>query len=71
MKEAIERASTGLVVELVEVNVETDPRLLAGYGEDIPVLFINGSKAFKHRATERELRKRLLKVGSGEPVDDR
>lgn len=44
---------------LEEVNIETDPALEAQFGQDIPVLFINGRKAFKYRVSERELRARL------------
>jgi hypothetical protein len=42
-----------------EVNIETDAALEAQYGQEIPVLLVNGRKAFKYRVTERELRLRL------------
>lgn len=44
-------------VELI--NIEDDPALEAQYGDEIPVLSINGRKAFKYRVSERELRARL------------
>lgn len=44
---------------LEHVDISGDPALEARFGEEIPVLFINGRKAFKYRLTERELRKRL------------
>ena len=44
----------GAVVE--EVNIAGDPELESEYGLQIPVLLINGRKAFKYRLTERELR---------------
>ena len=50
-------ATVGAVVE--HINIETDPALEAQYGHDIPILFINGRKAFKHRVTAAELRARL------------
>ena len=59
MKSAIREAARGMTVQLEEVNIESDPALLESYGYDIPVLFVNGSKAFKHRASVRELRERL------------
>ncbi len=60
MKEALKQAATGFDVQLRETNIDTDQELTAKYRDDIPVLFVNGSKAFKHRATVRELKKRLL-----------
>ncbi len=60
MKQALKQASRGLDVQLRETDIDTDEWLVARYGNDIPVLFVDGSKAFKHRATVRELKKRLL-----------
>ena len=60
MKEALSQAATGLDVELTETDIDADEQLTARYGNDIPVLFVNGSKAFKHRASVRELNRRLL-----------
>lgn len=44
---------------LKEIDIATDPALEAQFGSEIPVLFINGRKAFKYRVGERELRRRL------------
>ena len=60
MKAALSQAATGLDVRLTETDIDADDELAANYGHDIPVLFVNGSKAFKHRASVEELRKRLL-----------
>jgi len=59
MKAALGRAAHGLPVDVREVDISKDPSLEKRYGVDIPVLFIEAKKAFKHRATEKELRKRL------------
>lgn len=61
MKEALLRASTGLDVRLTETDVDRDEGLAAQYSNDVPVLFVNGRKAFKHRTTVDALRERLLK----------
>ncbi|HUE80952.1 MAG TPA: glutaredoxin family protein [Pyrinomonadaceae bacterium] len=45
---------------LEEINIETDPELLERYGQDIPVIMINGVEAFKHRVSSVEFRKRIL-----------
>ena len=64
MKEALTRAARDLPValdiRLTEIDIDADEELAANYGHDIPVLFVNGSKAFKHRATVQDLKKRLL-----------
>ncbi len=60
MKQALEQAATGLDVQLRETDIDADENLTARYGHDVPVLFVNGSKAFKHRATAQELKRRLL-----------
>jgi len=46
-------------LELNEVNIDQDPELRERFGHEIPVLFIEGRKAFKYRMTERELLERL------------
>ena len=61
MKDALEQAARGLDLHLKETDIDTDEKLTARYGSDIPVLFVNGSKAFKHRASVGQLRARLLK----------
>jgi glutaredoxin len=44
---------------VTEVDISGDAELEARYGMEIPVLLVNGRKAFKYRLTEPELRKRL------------
>ncbi len=61
MKAVLERARLGLDVQLSEVDISQDPELQTRYGWDIPLLFVNGHKAFKYRATENEMRRRLLR----------
>ena len=41
------------------INVETDPDLEGRYGMDIPVVFINGEEAFRHRVDRSELERKL------------
>ena len=44
----------------VEVrDVDADPELLALYNEEVPVLLIDGRKAFKYRVAAAELERRL------------
>ncbi len=48
--------------QLTEVNIEEDPSLLERYRFDIPVIFIDGRKSFKHRLDARELENRLRRA---------
>lgn len=63
MKDVLARAARGLPVEVREVDISTDPSLEERHGTDIPVLFIQGTRAFEHRVTERQLRERLETAG--------
>jgi hypothetical protein len=45
--------------ELKRVEIDGDATLEAQFGIEVPVLFVNGRKAFKYRCTARELRQRL------------
>ena len=42
-----------------EVDVDGDPALAAAYGDDVPVLCVNGVRAFAHRVKPDVLRARL------------
>lgn len=45
--------------ELEEIDIDPDPELKALYGYEIPVLTINGRKAFKYRLTAAEFKRRI------------
>ncbi len=47
----------GLAIE--EVDIDQDPELQSRYNEEVPVVFLNGKKAFKYRVDPAELRRRL------------
>ena len=59
MKATLHRVADRVSFALEEIDVDTSPVLQEQYGNDVPVLFINGRKAFKHRLTARELEQRL------------
>jgi glutaredoxin len=42
-----------------EVNILGDPETYEKYKNEIPVVFINGKKAFKYRIDEKEFLRRL------------
>jgi hypothetical protein len=47
---------------LEEVNIDTDPILKERYGFEIPVILINGIKAFKYRLTPEEFKRKLRRL---------
>ena len=49
--------------ELIDVDVQSDPALLAEYGEQIPVVLLNGTFAFEYAVDEARLRDLLAHVG--------
>jgi hypothetical protein len=46
-------------VEVLEVDVDGDPALVRAYGDDVPVLCVNGVRAFEHRVDHAALAARL------------
>ena len=58
-KAVIEQYRSAYAMELQSINVETDPELESRYGNDIPVVWINGREAFRHRVDRSELERKL------------
>ena len=42
-----------------EVDVDSDPEIRRLYTDEVPVVFINGRKAFKYRMNEQEFLRKL------------
>lgn len=42
-----------------DVDVDSDPELRRQYNDQVPVVFINGRKAFKYRMDEQEFLRKL------------
>lgn len=57
--EQIEAARGAAAFSLEVVDVDTDPALAERYGDEVPVVEIDGRKAFKYRLTTRQLLRRL------------
>jgi glutaredoxin len=58
-KQVLESVRGRAVFELYEVDIDTDAGLRNTYNDEVPVIAINGRKAFKYRVSERELLKKL------------
>ena len=61
-KTVIQRVQARFGFALRIINIETDAELEKQYGEQIPVVFINGNKAFKYHVDEAELEKRISRL---------
>jgi hypothetical protein len=64
MKAVVRQEMAGFPgIELEEVDVSTDPALLALYGLEIPVLAVDGKKVAKYRISRAELARLLQARG--------
>jgi hypothetical protein len=61
MEEVIAGELARFPARLEKIDIGDNADLEARFGTEVPVLFVNGRKAFKYRCTARELRKRLLR----------
>jgi glutaredoxin len=44
-----------------EIDVDADPEIRRLYNDEVPVVFINGRKAFKYRMDEQEFLRKLAR----------
>ncbi len=58
-KAVIKRVAARIPLNIREVNIDNDPDARAKFHEEIPVIFIDGKKAFKYRIEEAQLLRRL------------
>jgi glutaredoxin len=61
-KALLHRARKSFPFEMIETDITKDKTLFEEYKEQIPVIFINGRKAFKFKVDEKLFRKRLAKI---------
>ena len=59
MKTVVDEVRREMFFALEVVDIASDPALAATYGLEIPVLVIDGRKAFKYRVDAAALRRRL------------
>ena len=59
MKDAIRLVAAKIPLDLEEIDVDSSAQLKEEFGDQVPVLFIDGRKAFKYRVTAKELERRL------------
>ncbi|HEY1269289.1 MAG TPA: glutaredoxin family protein [Candidatus Binatia bacterium] len=66
MKAVVAAAAKRIAISVEEIDVDSSPELAARYGSEVPVLFIDGRKAFKYRVSEKELERRLKAESGGQ-----
>jgi hypothetical protein len=60
--EVIERVRRRYNFVLRHINIQGDPALEAEYGTDIPVVRINGQKAFKYHVNEAQFEEKVKRL---------
>jgi glutaredoxin len=61
-KAVLQKVKKDIPFKLREINIELSAEHHQTYQEEIPVIFIDGKKAFKYRVDEKALRKRLARL---------
>jgi glutaredoxin len=64
MKAEMRRAGLEEMYLLEEVDIRSDADLFNRYRYEIPVLFINGTEAFRHRLTSEQFREYLISLSA-------
>lgn len=59
VKEQLARLAPSAEFTWREIDIDADPELLRLYNDQVPVVFIDGRKAFKYRLDEGEFLRRL------------
>lgn len=59
-KAVLLKAKQKYPIQITEIDISLDYELFEKYKEQIPVVFINGRKAFKFKIDEKELLKKII-----------
>ena len=59
MKAVIKAVAAKIAIDIDEVDVDSSPHLQEQFGSKVPILFIDGRKAFKYRLTATTLENAL------------
>jgi hypothetical protein len=66
MKKVVEQVARAVPLTIAVVDISTDPLLETRYGQEIPVLLVDGKMAAKFRVSVQELT-RILRERSKRP----
>jgi len=59
MRAVVEGVGREMAVDVAEIDVDTDPALVRAYGDEVPVLCVNGARAFSGQVSPAALLARL------------
>jgi glutaredoxin len=65
MRAVVEAVARDIPLEVEELDIDEDPALTAIYDTEVPVLAVNGRKAFKYAVDAAALRARLAREPRG------
>ena len=65
MRAVVETLARDVPLELEELDIDDDPALTTAYDTEVPVLAVNGRKAFKYAVDAAALRARLAREPGG------
>ena len=65
MRAVVNEVARSLPLEVEELDIDADPALTAAYDAEVPVLAVNGRKAFKYTVDAAALRARLARESQG------
>jgi glutaredoxin len=64
MKAVIRQTAAMASFDFEEIDIDTNRELRERYNDQVPILFIDGRKAFKYRVTAKQLAKRISRKQS-------
>ena len=59
MKAVVDEVAAGIAVAVDEIDIDQSAELREKFSDEIPILDIDGRKAFKYRVTKKELERCL------------
>lgn len=62
MAAAVAAVGAEMPLQVTALDIAGDPELLRRFGQEVPVLFVDGRKAFKYRVTVGSLRRRIWRA---------
>ncbi len=62
MVAAVAAVGAEMPLQVTALDIAGDPELLRRFGQEVPVLFVDGRKAFKYRVTVGSLRRRIWRA---------
>jgi len=69
MRQVVDAVAASIPLDFRQIDIDTDEDLRRLYDWEVPVLEIDGRKAFKFRVTASQLRARIQRRGDADDRD--